>query len=74
MYLSSPLAATPHTIETIEDYEHMLKGFDWYYEYSDDHRVWKKGSEGMRLLRDAQSRLDPSKTLWNTHCPYRAVS
>ena len=33
-----------------------LKGFDWYYGYSDDHRVWKRGRENMaRLTEDLKS-------------------
>jgi len=28
---------------TLEDIKGMLKGFDWYYEMSDDHRYWVKG-------------------------------
>ena len=25
--------------------ESLLKTHDWYYRYSDDHRVWSKGRE-----------------------------
>ena len=25
--------------------ESLLKTHDWFYQYSDDHRVWKKGSD-----------------------------
>ena len=27
-----------------------LRGFDWYYGYSDDHRVWKRGKKNMASL------------------------
>lgn len=26
-----------------EEFLKMLKAHDWYYQYSDDHRVWSKG-------------------------------
>lgn len=28
---------------TIEEYYALLEKHDWYYEMSDDHRVWKAG-------------------------------
>lgn len=28
----------------------MLRNHDWYYHYSDDHRVWKRGQERHRNL------------------------
>lgn len=34
-----------------EQFRVMLRNFDWSYEYSDDHRVWKRGS-------DAKARID----------------
>lgn len=30
---------------SINDWEHMLLNFDYYYSYSDDYRVWKRGEE-----------------------------
>ncbi len=28
---------------TLHDYWHLLNGLDWYYEYSDDPSVFRKG-------------------------------
>lgn len=28
-----------------EEFMNMLERHDWYYAYSDDHRVWTKGRE-----------------------------
>ena len=39
----------------------MLKGHDWYYGYSDDYSVWRRGQA-------AQSRLAAART--NLECPY----
>jgi len=39
----------------------QLKNHDWYYGYSDDHRVWKRGLT-------AQNKL--TATLQHLNCPY----
>lgn len=52
-----------------EEYTEALKAHDWYYEWSDDHRVWQKGTEAAKKLREAQARLDPLGTIWNAHAP-----
>lgn len=31
----------------------MLKAHDWYYEMSDDHRVWREGCAAEGKLREA---------------------
>ena len=31
--------------ENISEYFRELQRHDWYYEYSDDHSVWKRGSD-----------------------------
>ncbi len=38
-----------------------LKNHDWFYAYSDDHRVWKKGREKEKLLQEDMK---------NRECPY----
>ena len=40
-----------------------LKNFDWYYGYSDDHRVWKRGRMRMdQLNRDLKELKCPFDT------------
>ena len=39
----------------------QLKGHDWYYGYSDDHRMWKKGQLVQNHLRELVKTLG---------CPY----
>lgn len=51
-------------IESVEEYIRALKTFDWYYEYSDDSRVYYKGNKQMQVLRDAQRSYDPQRTIW----------
>ena len=38
-----------------------LQNFDWFYGYSDDHRVWKRGKAGKASLVSELKSLD---------CPY----
>ena len=38
--------------ENIREYFKQLRYHDWYYNYSDDHRVWKAGSANYDLIRD----------------------
>ena len=35
-----------------------LKGHDWYYGYSDDHRVWTRGNAAHKRLVAARTNLD----------------
>ena len=38
------------TTEEIGEYYTELVGHDWFYEYSDDHRVWRQGSDKQDYL------------------------
>lgn len=53
----------------LDEYTQALQKHDWYFEYSDDHNVWKKGNEAAKKLRAAQTQLDPLGTIWNQHAP-----
>lgn len=52
-----------------EDYIKRLKSHDWYYDYSDDHSVWRRGQAAAGELRSMQKRVDPTGEIWNEHCP-----
>lgn len=65
-YLVSP-AAPEAIIASIEEYIRALKSFDWFYDFSDDHRVYKRGYERMSALRSAQRSLDPEGTIWKQY-------
>jgi hypothetical protein len=30
-------------METIQRLEELMKSHDWFYDYSDDHRIWERG-------------------------------
>lgn len=37
---------------TLKEFEEVVRRHDFYYGYSDDHRVWNKGrEESQRILR-----------------------
>jgi len=52
-----------------EFFEELTK-FDWYFEMSDDHRVWTKGVRKLDELK-AEAAKDPVKqemlSAWNHH-------
>ena len=49
-------------------YVSLLKSHDWYYAMSDDHGVWRKGSDARMNLMNLQKTLDPDGSIWNKHC------
>lgn len=53
----------------MDEYIHLLQTHDWYYSYSDDHRVWQSGEQVARQLSYLQQALDPDFTVWNQHAP-----
>jgi len=59
-----------------EHYEKQLKHFDWWYEMSDDHSVWKRGCDASwhlkNLYKEALAHDQVrAKTLWDQYCPYK---
>ena len=46
------------TIQEFEDYLDKLEYHDWYYEYSDDGEVWRKGQAARQQLK-AIAATDP---------------
>ena len=44
--------AVGSTTEEIGDYYSELLRHDWFYEYSDDHSVWRRGSQNHDYLRN----------------------
>lgn len=36
---------------TIKQFYDILSQHDWYYQYSDDHNVWKRGQEESSRIR-----------------------
>lgn len=57
---------------TIEIYQKMLDGFDWYYDYTDDIQVWRRGNEFRSMLtKMAHDNGSVFKDAWNAACEKR---
>lgn len=54
---------------TTEDYLQALRGHDWYYDYTEDHRVWEAGRNQRDALNDMRKRFDPTGEIWNQYAP-----
>lgn len=53
----------------MEEYIQKLLNHDWFYEYSDDHRVWTNGKNSFAVLKEQQKIHDPHYFIWNEYCP-----
>ena len=51
--------------ENIREYFKQLRYHDWYYNYSDDHRVWKAGSANYDLIRGKSKENVTYKRMYN---------
>lgn len=65
------------TIDTfaLEMFNDMCKNHDWYYNYSDDHRVWKAGVAAESKLKARFRTLlngnlkESAQAIFDTYCP-----
>ena len=61
--------------ELIQQYEEKLSSHDWYYVYSDDHRIWTSGEAQSRELNKLSKSLvdlgqaTKEKELYNQYAP-----
>jgi hypothetical protein len=61
--------------ELLKNYEDTLKGHDWRYEYSDDHRYWTAGNQNMNKILSLLSQLnkegliDAAFEIWEKMAP-----
>lgn len=61
----------------LEEFEVLLKNHDWYYDFSDDHRVWQRGkAKGLEIVAArqelaAQGFDNQAEELYNKYCPFR---
>ena len=53
----------------LDSYINLLRTHDWSYEWSDDHSVWKRGSDERQALRQMQTKCDEDYKIWNEHAP-----
>lgn len=53
----------------MEKYKRLLSHHDWFYDYSDDHSVWTRGSKERAELMALRENIDPDYKVWNTIAP-----
>ena len=51
--------------ENIGEYFNRLSNHDWYYDYSDDHSVWKRGSANRDRLLNTAAEHPTYKEMYN---------
>lgn len=54
----------------LKDFYRMLGYHDWYYEYSDDHRVWTKGRDAKDTLERIAKESPEHKKLYEEFAKY----
>ena len=62
--------ATNNSTTTLPEYYALLEAHDWFYEHSDDHRTWKKGTENAQKLASIAGQSDEHNALYEAHCCY----
>ena len=55
--------------QALTKYRMALAHHDWYYDFSDDHSVYKAGLSQRESLRVQAKALDPTFVIWNSYCP-----
>lgn len=58
-----------YEINSVDEYIERLKHHDWFYDYTDDHRVWTLGRKDRDAINCARERYDTGYDLWNQYCP-----
>lgn len=53
----------------MDEYKSLLSRHDWYYDYSDDHSVWTRGSNERKQLNSMQDAIDSDYKIWNEYAP-----
>jgi hypothetical protein len=48
-------------------YEDLLKNFDWQFEFSSEHSVWREYKDKLAELKRLQPKVDPDRTIWNKY-------
>lgn len=54
----------------LQSYYDELANHDWFYEYSDDHSVWRKGSSAQTQLRAKSNKAPEHLSLYNAWSSY----
>lgn len=50
-------------------YRSALRTHDWYYNFSDDHNVWRRGQQQRIDIDRMQKKVDQQYEIWNMYAP-----
>jgi len=54
---------------TVEEYREALQRHDWFYDCSEDPRVYRKGADQRSKINAMQYHLDRDHKIWNEYAP-----
>lgn len=54
----------------LKAFDSFLAKHDWYYHYSDDHRVWSRGEENWNKIFQTSKLSEAHKNLYNIWSEY----
>lgn len=49
---------------TLQEFYDELNSHDWYYMYSDDHRVWSAGERDRKRLQELSKQIEGGQKLY----------
>jgi len=58
---------------TLEEFETVLKNHDWFSAMSDDHRVWKRGQEEFKKIREMVNQQPEFENIFNQYKKERMI-
>lgn len=58
-----------HDPTALERYLTLLTTHDWEFEFSDDRRLWMRGTLARKELDRLREDIDPRCLVWNLHAP-----
>jgi len=58
---------------TLEEFETVLKNHDWFSAMSDDHRVWKRGQEEFKKIREMVNQQPEFENIFNQYMKERMI-
>ena len=53
----------------VQEYKDRLKRHDWFYDYSDDHGVYTRGSNSIMKIYELAKEIDPKWEIFNQYAP-----
>lgn len=55
---------------TRQEFFDKVNRHDWFYEYSDDHRVWREGSNSFDTIRNAMKENAEFRAIYDEFTAY----